>query len=128
MAAQDGKNLTPHLKSPPACDRQRSPLFKADGSAVGLMDLCVFTHDAVTARRGGGVEMLRGLAWAARRLACHAGVGGGWVGGLGRRLGATRMGLCVSTSREDLWFSLQVETHSPNWPARHPGAFFSAWQ
>ena len=45
--------------------------------------------------------MLRGRALAARRLACHAGVGCGWVGGLGMRLGA-RMGLCVATSREDL--------------------------
>ena len=42
VAAQVGKNLTPHLKSPPACDRQRSPLFKAYGSAVGLMDLWLF--------------------------------------------------------------------------------------
>ena len=70
--------------------------------------------------------MLRGRAWAARRLACHAGVGCGWVGGLGRRLGA-RMGLCVATSGEDLWSSLQVETHTLNQPAGHPGAFFSAW-
>ena len=28
VAAQDGKNLKPHLKSPPACDRHQSPLFR----------------------------------------------------------------------------------------------------
>ena len=50
-----GKPGTTFAK-PPACDRHQSPLFKAYGSAVGLMDLPVsffFTQDAVTAEREG---------------------------------------------------------------------------
>ena len=50
-----GKPDTTFAK-PPACDRHQSPLFKAYGSAVGLMDLPVsffFTQDAVTAEREG---------------------------------------------------------------------------
>ena len=69
-------------------------------------------------------------AWSGLRIDLRV-AQGGWGAGVegvgGWRFGAARMGLCVSTSREDLWSSLQVETHSLNQPARRPGAFFCAW-
>ena len=57
--------------------------------------------------------MLRGLAWAARRLACHAG-GGGWVG---RRVGEASWCyaygiVCFHLQRRPMVFSAGGNTQS----------------
>ena len=99
-----GKPDTTFAK-PPACDRHQSLLFKAYGSAVGLMDLPVFTQDAVTTERE---QMYRHVAGPG--LVCVS------VSTRGS------LGLCVSTSGEDNPSSPESETHNPNRGATPPGA------